>query len=279
MGGVGSGMHRGVSWAFTRLVADRLAGSNSGARRAHADLKAEVAARGRPGAADGVVSLIDRATAPIRPHVSGAYALPDGHAGDVELRLHDGGTAWIEIKASWTKAFVDLIQTDWVRDATNTVRWLLDNDRRFAALISPATAASLRATNVPSGWSFADCWLADVALLPTTDLLNDAGVTTSADLQAFLESKWLVHWAYDGVRSTRLADIPAVAAVYDGASVRYRIGKTPGTQAAVWVGVDGFGGPTRGEFLFVYYVGYPNVLGRHNATHRLIPDNTCLVAR
>lgn len=279
VGGVGSGTHRGISWAFTNLVAHLLCGRGSDARDAHAALKDEVALRDMPDAADHVVAQIDRAIAPIKPQVAAAYALPDGHPGDIELRLHDGCIGWIEVKAPWTKQFVDLLQTDWVRDATNTLRWLLDNDPRFHALLHPETADALRETAVPRGWSFEDCWLADVALLPTTEALADAGVASSAGLYSFLEAKWLVHWACDGVRSVRLADIPAVAAVRQGARATYRVDKTAKTEAAVWVGVDGFGEPARGAFLFVYYVGYPKVLGRHKAAHRLIPDDACLVAR
>lgn len=206
-------------------------------------------------------NLADQAGLEVESAVSPSLDL----LGDVRLTLKDGSTVWIEVKAPTKKRFGELLQTDWVRDETDALRWLSRNEPDVKRLLSPWVHECLQ-INDPT-WQFGnlgftDLWLADLALLPDRPRRAVAGVKGTADLLDFLGKKYLLHLTTEGARLVRLDGLACVQRASAGEKLWLDVNPGGKCDAIVWL--SGRGAPRRGAIDFVYYVGYRSgVLGRH----------------
>ena len=260
----GSGLHRGVSKAIEQLTADLFAGrpTAESLNKIHAQQSA-----GRSGVAPDSVhrwlsEVVDRSALPV---VDAELPATD-YLGDVQLTLRDGSHVFIEVKAQTTKNFVDLIQADWIKDVTDTLRWLYAEDETFRAL-QPPWLAELLDERAPQryfgSWTFKELWAADVALLTDRNRRSIAGVEPPQQLWAFLSRKYLLQVSSEGARMVRLDRIPLISRIIDGHGIRWDI-KSLKKSTSVRVSA---GSGDRRDLGFVYYVGYgPEVVGRHKLT-------------
>ena len=194
---------------------------------------------------------------------------PD-HLSDVRLELAGGGRVWIEVKAQTTGPFGRLSSADWVRDETDVLRWLLQNDEKFARLMPDWMRQNLEVSDPDfyfKGWDLASLWIGDLALLQHRMKRRSAGVEKPSDLAGFLSQKYLLHITNAGVQVIRLDAIPFVRSVLSGAPVMVDVEASRASSARVWVASGAQ--PQRGAFEFAYYVAYQSgVLGRHKLPER-----------
>lgn len=260
----GSGLHRAVSRAIERLTADLFAG-----RPTVASLNTihEQQAAGRSGVSAEAVhhwisEIVDRLALPV---VDAELPATD-YLGDVQLTLRDGSNVFVEVKAQTTKNFVDLIQADWIKNVTDTLRWLYVEDETFRDL-QPSWLAELLEERSPQryfgSWTFKELWAADVALLTDRNRRSIAGVEHPQQLWDFLSRKYLLQVSSEGARMIRLDRIPLISRIIEGHGIRWDI-KSLKKSTSVRVSAES---GDRRDLGFVYYVGYgPEVVGRHKLT-------------
>lgn len=268
----GSGLHHGVATTVERLIAESFVdtGQMSSIRQA---LSREVST-GRCGVGvDAVTSWIETIVDHLGLPVQESRTPSPDHLGDVRLTLTDGSHVWIEVKAQTTKKFSELVQADWVRDETDTIRWLVHNDRQFQELSSDWVIDELDlprpAHEYFDNWGFKDLWLADVGLLHSRSRRHSAGVIQPTDLPGFLSRKYLIHVSKEGARTIRLDRLQCVQDVLAGHEPRVLL--TPGnaSDTKLWISTEGE--PRRGSMDFIYYTGYRSgVLGRHKLHHHAV---------
>lgn len=207
------------------------------------------------------------------PGLKDAQPLPSGNAGDVVIRMHDGRSHRLEIKAQLDKDSISqLTQADWVRNQTDALRWLRMNDTEFVRELSASNRGELDAD--PSdlrGWSFGELWLADLAGLTDTGSRLAHSIRSPRDLAGFLERKHLLHMCKGGDRLFSLASLPIVAeALRSPSAVDHRLKKNSASECAVQIRVGG------SEVVFTYHIyppfyvaGQPFV-GRHKLHARAL---------
>ncbi len=268
----GSGLHHGTSTTIERLIAETFAatGQLQHIRRA---LATEVA-RGRCGVGVDAVSswieeIVDHIDLPVRKSETPS---PD-HLGDIRLTLSDQSHVWIEVKAQTTKRFSDLTQADWVRDETDTLRWLVKYDHRFRELSSDWVTEQLGilqpADEYFEGWGFADLWLADLGLLHSRSRRMAAGIRDPADLPDFLSRKFLLHVSNEGARLIRLDRLQCAQDVIAGGEPFCSLNPGSTSDTKLWLSTEG--PPRRGSMDFIYYTGYQSgVIGRHKLNHHAV---------
>ena len=270
MRAVGSGFANDAARAIENLLAACLVGKASLAGIWEGMLQDECN-RNRCGIPASVVRRrIERLVDKLQLDVVEAEALETGHAGDVRARTSTGRELWFEVKAQTKKAvFDEIVQADWVRDETETLRWLTHNEPAFSNELPSWALGRLKIPNPGArfqGWSFGSLWLCDVALLTTPLARRSAGVPDPTALRDFTGRKWFVHLTQAGLRAVRLSEIVAVHdTLLDNKAVGYAVRTRGKTAASVQVSLRG----SLGEALFTYHVAYPSgVLGRHKAHAR-----------
>jgi hypothetical protein len=204
---------------------------------------------------------------------SARRALPGG-PGDVEAVLDDGSSIWFEVKAQTKKAkFADLTQADWVRDATDALRWLAGSDQEIrrrlksevVKLLTPADSGYFR------GWSFSELWLADVALVTSRPDREAVGITKPELLGHFMSHKYFFHLTQEGARATLLSELPPVRDALAGSVVTYALKTNRASLVSIPVQVGGQGGGAHFSY-HVYPPAVPGVLmGRHKLHARSLP--------
>lgn len=260
----GSGFASATASAIESLTANVFAGSSTDADLRRIDTER---GRGRCGvsphdAERWITAIAEYLSLPV---IAAVTPSPDG-LGDVRLTLSDGSFVWIEVKAQTTKGFRELIQADWVRDETDTLRYLRAHEPAFSSLLSPWILDVLDVANPArqfGSMSLSDLWVADVGLMTDRGRRLDAGVKEPEHLRRFMECKYLLHVSNEGARIARLDRLRPVKHVLSGGSVELDIKRPSACEARVWVSAGS--PPTRGNIDFIYYVGYRNsdVVGRH----------------
>lgn len=260
----GSGLHRGVSKAIEQLTADLFAGRPTAGslNKIH-----EQQSAGRSGVAPESVhrwisEVVDRLALPV---VEAELPATD-YLGDVQLTLRDGSHVFVEVKAQTTKNFVDLIQADWIKNVTDSLRWLYAEDEKFRCL-QPPWLAELLEERAPQryfgSWTFKELWAADVALLTDRNRRSIAGVEHPQQLWDFLSRKYLLQVSSEGARMVRLDRIPLISNIISGHGIHWEI-KSLKKSTSIRVSA---GSGDRRDLGFVYYLGYgPDVVGRHKLT-------------
>ena len=274
----GSGLHHGTSTTIERLIAETFVAT--GRMESIRQALAKEVARGRCGVSvDAIDSwikqIVDHLGLPVRKSETPS---PD-HLGDVRLTLSDESLVWIEVKAQTTKQFSDLVQADWVRDETDTLRWLVKYDEQFHELTSDAVIEQLGilqpAAEYFGSWGFADLWLADLGLLHSRSRRITAEVHEPHDLPNFLARKFLLHVSNEGARLVRLDQLHCVQDVIAGAEPFRVLAPGSSSDTKLWLSTEG--PPQRGSIDFIYYTGYRSgVLGRHKLHHHAVDRSSAV---
>lgn len=198
--------------------------------------------------------------------VRSARALAKGEAGDVEVILADGMIERIEIKAQLEKLRVSqLTEADWVRNETDTLRYLVLHDPKVGAALSPRNRSALAAD--PSdylGWSLRELWLADVAGLDSIPSKLRYGVRSGGQLAEFMSRKHLLHMCDQRDSIRRLAEIgPIRSALAGKAVVQHELKMNKGSECALQIYVAA-AGPVFTYHIYKYdYVLGQGFCGRH----------------
>ncbi len=263
----GSGLSGDVATAVEELLAAHLRGDLAAVHRQEQILQLE---RRR-----GFCGIDQRTTSLWIKSLVSALALPcatarralRGSPGDVEAVLHDGTSRWFEVKAQTKKVdFRDLTQADWVRDGTDALAWLAHRDASFQEAAGRTVVRLLR-DRVPrgefKGWTFADLWLADVALVTSEADRVAVGIHTPADLQLFLGEKYLLHITQAGGRLVPLGGLLPVKRVIEGVPLMYQMKKNRVSLISVPLSVSS---PSPA---FTYHVYQPDVPGQLKGRHKL----------
>ncbi len=260
----GSGLHREVSRAIEELTAALFAGrpTADALSRIHQEHRS-----GRSGVSSRSVhrwlsEIVERLNLPVI-----AAELPaTDFLGDIQLTMRDGTFAFVEVKAQTTKKFIDLIQADWIKSVTDTLRWLYAADEEFRDL-QPPWLGELLHESAPQryfgSWSFAELWAADLALLTDRNRRLIAGVKSPEHLWDFLSRKYLLQVSVEGARMVRLDRILPIQRIREGLKIDWKV-QSLKKSTAIRVASDS----RSPEGLdFVYYLGYgPSVVGRHKLT-------------
>lgn len=265
----GRGQHQATANAIEELLAAELRGDAAAASRQVSTLRT-LRARTLCGVSPrriqaDIQALVARLALSVRT-ASRVPPVPPGDLGDVRADLTNGRTVWFEVKAQTFKwGFDEVVQGDWVRDETSFLARVYANDASFRRHMvgrpGAATLGSFVSTGV-LGLSEEDLWLADVALLRTPAHLSAAGVQTRADLGRWMQDKYMVQLTQSGIRCIRLADLPIVIAVLNGAPIVRRTAVLR-RSVANYITVPSCLAKT----VFTYYCGYRRlgVVGRHKA--------------
>jgi hypothetical protein len=264
----GSGLATDTATAIEAMLAACLRGDSDEVGRQERVLRLERQA-GRCGIAPyRLRSLVEDVARNLDLDVASARRALPGNPGDVEAVLSDGSSVWFEVKAQTKKAsYSDLTQADWVRDATDTLRWLLIKDKDFARTLPRDVRQPLRIDDPDSyfgEWSFRDMWLADVGLITNQRDRFNIGIAAPTDLLGFLHRKYFFHVTQQGARAILLSQLPPVSAALSGTSVEYSLkdNKTSLVSVPVRVGTE------LGAH-FSYHLYVPEVRGRVKGRHKL----------
>lgn len=192
---------------------------------------------------------------------------PGDHLGDVALLDGNGEQMWIEVKAQTKKnRFADITQSDWIRDASDAMRWLAAFDSEFDRRLTPALRKDLAVRGAPSDyfgtWGFPELVIADIALMPDRSRRERAGVRTPDELRGFLERKYLMHVTREGLRMIRFDHLVPVASWLSGSTIEHEF-KDSNSGNVVSVPTACPGPVAHGGTHFTYHLGYNNALGRH----------------
>ncbi len=266
----GSGLHRPTSDAIEQMVGQAFLGA-----AALKKWRQRLETRGlvlNGVSFDDVESWLLTITDHIGLQVVKAESPAPDQLGDVRLILRTGEMIWIEVKAQTTKRFSELIQADWVRDETDTLRWLLHYDKTFRELSPPWVQDELGVSEVAKrwkGWDLSSLWLSDVGLISTAPMRAVARVLIPEQLGGFLARKYIIHLTGEGARVARLDSLRCAQDVLEGRRCHYIV--FAGRQSSSIVHVSTSGVPAIGATDFVYYTGYNSgVLGRHKLTNRAL---------
>ena len=264
---VGSGLATTTATAVEELLAAHLSNDDNAIEEQLDILRVE-RRFGRCGVEVGLInawtgSLVGQLNAPV---TVARRALPGG-PGDVEAVLVDGSSLWFEVKAQVKKpTFEDLTQADWVRDGTDTLSWLSHHDECFSKFAGEEVGRLLRGRATISeldGWDLSHLWLADVALITSSQARADLGIDTPDDLHAFLASKYLFHMTMSGARLIRLDRLGPVGAVLNGAPASYSLKDNPVSLVSVPIEVEG------GGVVFTYHLYAPEMEDELKGRHKL----------
>ena len=231
---------------------------------------------GRCGIApDEIVRLIRSAVDELGLEAKHAIAQPLDRLGDVRAVLGDGTKLWFEVKAQTKKdQFVDLTQADWIRDDTDMISWLVNQNSALARRLPAWVRTALEVSDPDAyfaGWSRDSLWLADMALITNRNSRERAGIISEADLAEFLTRKYVLHLTREGVRIIRLDAIAPMAASLAGttADIRYNYNN----RNAASIAISCPGPASHGRVNFTYHIGYePDVLGRHKMHARSLTE-------
>lgn len=266
----GSGLHHRTTSAIENLSAAIFLGDQGLTKKFAAEVDRQMEQDRSGVSGDDVVRRVTDIAGHLGLSVIAAQTPCPDHLGDIRLTLTDGSFVWIEVKAATTKNVSRLVETDWVRDQTDALRWLVHNEPTVHAGTPPWLLEELdvyNRTEYFEGWDFANLWLADIALLPTRSYRERAGVRSPSDFDDFLRRKFVLHIGLDAARVTRLDMLRTVQALRAGEGVRLD-GHFQGKAAiTAWL-TAGSTLPRRGRIDFIYYAGYPksSVVGRHKLT-------------
>lgn len=231
---------------------------------------------GRCGIApEEIVQLISLAVDELGLDVTHAVAQPLDGLGDVRATLTDGTKLWFEVKAQTKKGrFADLTQADWVRDETDLICWLANEDTSLANQLPQWVRMALEVSQPDTyfaGWSRNSLWLADMALITNRSVRERAGIISEANLQDFLSRKYVLHLTREGVRIIRLDAVAPIAASLTGSSMDVRLNFDNQTAASIAISCPG--PAIHGSVHFTYHVGYASgVLGRHKMHARSLSE-------
>ena len=276
----GSGLSNATATAIERLVAAALR-DDSDEIAVQREALANEYDRGRCGMEPSeVVSLVRAAVDQLGLEVTDAQAQPDDRLGDVRVALDGRRERWFEVKAQTKKnRFADLTQADWVRDATDLIRWLVSDDDELAGQLPEWALDELRVPDASyfQGWDRDSLWLADIALVVNRSAREEAGIRTPADLHEFLRSKYVLHLTREGIRIFGLDALVPVASSLAGerASMLFNYEN----RTAVAIACSCPGPPSWGRVHFTYHVAYPPLgpLGRHKMHARSLDRASPLV--
>jgi len=222
---------------------------------------------GRCGMAPALIStLLDEACQRLGLPVVDAIDQPPGRLGGLRAPRGGGSHVWFEVKAQTKKdRFEDVTQADWVRDATDLLRWLYVYEGEFADRLPPWLQQQLAVDDPATyfaGWDAKSLWLADMSLIPSAEARNRVGLQTVKDLEFLLGRKYLVHLTRQGLRVIPMRSVKPIAGVLGGAPVEMRFNYS--NQTAACVHLSSPGPTTRGSIHFTYHFGYPKgPVGRH----------------
>jgi len=272
----GSGLNKKVSRAIEELTAALFEGSSTAAAL---EVIRDEERAGRSGVSSRsahrwVSSIVEQMNLSVRR----AELPPTDYLGDVHLTLTDGSSVYVEVKAQTTKKFSELVQADWVKSVTDSLRWLYASDAPFRAA-QPPWLADLMHESAPQryfgSWTFSELWAADVALLTDRNRRLVADVDEPADLTDFLQRKFLLQVSVEGARIVRLDRIPSISSVINGEPVEWWMKHL---RKCTGIYIKSIGGQPEKEFDFVYYVGYgPTVIGRHKLHARAVAQANGLI--
>ncbi len=263
----GSGLSGDVATAVEELLAAHLRNDSAAVLRQEQILQLE-RRRGFCGLDQRTISSwISSLVRALALPVATARRAAPGSPGDVEAILRDGTSRWLEVKAQTKKAdFRDLTQADWVRDGTDALAWLAHQDTSFQKAVGPIVARLLR-DRVPRGdfrdWTFADLWLADVALVTSEADRVAVGIRTPTDLRRFLNEKYLLHITQAGGRLVPLGGLLPVKRMVEGTPLKYELKKNRVSLISVPLSVAASGAA------FTYHVYQPDVPGQLKGRHKL----------
>ena len=266
----GSGLSYATASAVERLVAASFEGSSTDRPLRDVDAEWRAGLCGVP--AKDLARWISQIVSELDLPVVAAQTPSPDLLGDVRLTMADGTFLWIEVKAQTTKRFDELVQADWVRDATDALRFLRLQEPNFTTLLSPWMLDELDVANPGrhfGNMTFSDLWASDIGLVSDRSRRLAAGIDSAESLRQFLERKFILHVSIEGARIARLDRLRAVEHVLSGASVHIDVRPGRACEAIVWVGARP---PSRGEIDFIYYVGYGQhgVVGRHKLHDRAL---------
>lgn len=268
MGGEGSGRSRSATDAVELLLAAIL--RNDKPEIDKCIKKLDVARKHGASKMAGakIFRLLRLAATQLAFEVSDAVANPGEHLGDLKVSLGDGSSVWIEVKGQTKKQrFADITQADYVRDGTDFLRAMFQNNADFSRLFDAGLRDELgidAPLTFTRDWSLADLWMADLALLENETKKMRAGVRTPRDLTRFMEAKYLVHLTMEGVRYLKIANLRPVAALKQGQSLHVELDtRSKSKVAAIRLAVGCKPGNRSTDF--TYHIGYKNSLapGRH----------------
>jgi hypothetical protein len=212
----GSGLHTDAALAVEELWAAHLAGAPR-----TVPMRSLRAARAR-GLCGVAPKNLDRwlgsLAAKVPFQVTAARRIsPFAHA-DVEAVLSTGEQRWFELKSQLTKGFDDVTQADFARDQTDYLARLVGTDSVFAAHVGGGLDAWLR--RPPAyfrHWtSPVDLLLADLSGLTTRSARIANGVTNRAELDDYIDSKYLLQVTKGGARFTSYGDLAPIRFLRSG---------------------------------------------------------------
>lgn len=227
---------------------------------------------------EAIVRLLHKAVQQLDLDVVDAIPRPSCKLGDVRAELATGEYVWFELKCQLTKPhFQDIIQADWIRDATDVLRYLFVVEHpEWTPWLSPSVVRRLGLDEVGvmyfRGWSLPSLWLADLALVKDRQHRELVGIESITDLYAFLRRKYLVHLTRAGVRIVRFDTLGPVASAFDmDYAAKFH------DQSRVTIAVAAPGPPSAGAVDFTYHIGYANAVGRHKLHARAIERSVELI--
>jgi hypothetical protein len=209
-------------------------------------------------------------------NLENADSNPSDLGGDVKA-FNKRKPIWFELKMQTKKAsFRDLTQADYIREGTDFVRQLLQQNPGAMAELSDWTKGAIQASRkVEKGWDLSSLFLADLCLLKDIEHRHAVGVKTPKDLVDFAKSKYLVLLTKEGARWIRLCDLKLFKEVQASKKVNFRFNTANKTDISIQIRA------ADKKVHFTYHVGYTdtNVSGRHKL-HALaveVSDGTVII--
>ena len=228
-----------------------------------------------PCSGDDILKRIKPILHKVFPIVQSAKSLSLGLSGDVEIIINSTDTQRLEIKALLEKERVgDITQSDWVRDVTDTLRFLSFNDINFKNKLGSRNLSNLQSPKSDfKGWDFTSLWLADIAGLTSQKKRLEFKVKSFSDLKYFLSRKYIMHLCQERDACFSLAALSAIQqALSSPKSVSYSLKDNKKSECAVCVKLNN-------GVVFTYhiypYAGFKNrtaFVGRHKL-HALMLKN------
>lgn len=265
----GSGLHTDAALAVEELWAAHLVGAPR-----TAPMRALRAARAK-GLCGVAPNTLDRwlgsLAGKVPFHVTAARRIsPFAHA-DVEAVLSTGEQRWFEMKSQLTKEFDDVTQADFARDQTDYLSRLVGTDPTFAAHVRGGLDAWLgRPPAYFRHWtSLENLLLADIAGLTTRPARIANGVSNRAELDNYIDSKYLLQVTKDGARFTPYGDLAPIRFLRSGRAPD-RILRTNRVGKGLWI-VE----PRESKPWFSYHLYNRNPqIGRHKLHARSLVGAT-----
>lgn len=252
----GSGKDLNKSEAVEGLWAAILDGSLTSAREAELKGRYEETDGGAPFVE--VVSWLQPVGARFPLSVSSATRTPLSVNSDVDATLVDGSSVKFEVKAQVKKpAFVDITQSDWIRDQTDLLSRLAATSNAIAVHFADVGANALASVNVDPSWDETSLHLADLAGVTDAGARQLAGVNSPAALTSFIDRKWFLHVTQQGARLCKFGELAPIKHLLAGGSPTWQR-KVNSKGRALQSLAPG------GQTWFTYHLyPHPTIKGRH----------------